>query len=188
MGFAARVIASGAAAGLASALVAALFSKAENGHAARPINAVAHITDGGSPPSRDGPSHRNTAVGFATHMAASAWWAVFFEALFGERARHVTRDAVAGGTAIAAAAYVVDYHVVSRRFRPGFERYLSRSAMLALYASLAAGFALSARLSRLHHHQVKDRDEGQERRPAERRPASVVSPEKRRQRRLLAHR
>ena len=152
------------------------------------MNAIAHITDGGSPPAHDGPSHRNTALGFATHMAASVWWALFFEALFGERARHSARDAAAGGTAIAAAAYVVDYHVVSRRFRPGFERYLSRSAMLALYASLAAAFVLSARLSRLHYHQIEDRDKGEERGPAERRPDGVVSPEERRQRRTLARR
>lgn len=188
MAFAERVIGSGIAAGLASALVAILFSRAENRHAARPMNAIAHIADGGSPPADDGPSHRNTALGFATHMAASVWWAVFFEALFGNRARRSAREAVAGGAAIAAAAYVVDYHVVSRRFRPGFEHYLSRPAMLALYASLAAGFALSARLSRLDHHQVEDGDECQKGRPSERGPDGVIPPEQRRQRRTLARR
>lgn len=176
------------AAGLASALVAMLFSRAENRHAARPLNAIAHIADGGSPPARDGHLHRNTALGFATHMAASVWWAVFFEALFGERARHSARGAMAGGASIAGAAYVVDYHVVSKRFRPGFERYLSRPAMLALYASLAVAFAATARLSRLHHHQVEDRDESEKRGQAKTGPDRVVPPEQRRQRRTLARR
>lgn len=188
MALAGRVIWSGVAAGLASALAAALFSRVENRHAARPINAIAHIADGGAPPASDGRSYRNTALGFATHMAASIWWAAFFEALFGHRARRSAREALAGGTSIAAAAYVVDYHVVSKRFRPGFERYLSGAGMLAVYASLAAGFALSARLSRLHHHQVEDRDESEKRGPAKTGPDRVVPPEQRRQRRTLARR
>lgn len=160
----------------------------ENGHAARPMNAVAHIADGGPPPAHDGPFHRNTALGFATHLGASVWWAAFFEGLFGPSARSSSRDALAGAASVAATAYVVDYHVVSKRFRPGFERYLSSSGMLAVYASLAAAFALSARLRRLDHHQVEDGDKRDESRPAERRPDGVVPPEQRRQRRSLARR
>jgi len=48
-------------------------------------------------------------------------------------------------SAITAIAYVVDYYVVSRRFRPGFEAYLSPRGMFAVFAALAAGFALSGR-------------------------------------------
>ena len=175
MRFTARVLIAGAAASIASALGAALCSRLESRPAARPMNAVAHIYDGGRPPAHDGPAARNTAVGFAIHTAASLWWALFFEAL---PAR--LRDA-RGAAAVSALAYVVDYHVVHRRFRPGFEQHLSGRSLAAIYASLAAGFALAGALNRrLHDHEEEDRDEGDEGRPSERRPERVEAPEARR--------
>lgn len=143
-----RILLSGAAASVASAAAALACSHAENGHAARPMNAVTHIVDGGKPPAHDGPNGRNTAVGFAIHTAASVWWALFYEGIFGHRARQSAPAAVASGAAIAAAAYVVDYCVVGPRFRPGFERYLSGRSMLAVYTALAAGFAAAALVTR----------------------------------------
>jgi hypothetical protein len=41
-------------------------------------------------------------------------------------------------------AYHVDYNVVHRRFRPGFEAHLSRRGLFAVYAALAAGFTAAA--------------------------------------------
>jgi hypothetical protein len=173
--FLARVLVSGAVASFASAAAALAFSRLENRHAARPMNAVAHIYDGGPPPARDGEGRRNTALGFGIHTAASWWWALFFEAL-DDRHRNL-----AGGAAIAALAYAVDYHVVGERFRPGFEAHLGPRSLFAVYAALAAGYALGAALDRrLDHHQVEDRDESDKRRPAERRPYRVVAPEERR--------
>jgi hypothetical protein len=132
---------------------------------------VAHIYDGGAPPARDH-GGRNTALGFAIHTAASVWWALFFEALPRAHKKEL------GAAAVSGLAYIVDYHVVHRRFRPGFEAHLSSRSLVAIYAALAAGFALSARLQRrLDHHQVENRDERDERRPAERRPQRVVAPE-----------
>jgi hypothetical protein len=136
----------GAAASVASAGAALACSQLENGHAARPLNAVTHICYGGEPTAHDGPGGRNTALGFAIHTAASVWWAMFYEALFSGQARRSRTRAAAAGAAIAATAYFVDYFVVARRFRPGFERYLSGRSMLAVYAALAGGLALGARL------------------------------------------
>lgn len=165
---------SGSLASIASALAGGVCSRIENRHAARPINAVAHIYDGGAPPKRDR-GGRNTSVGFAIHTAASVWWALFFESLPG-RYRGWT-----GAAAVSALAYAVDYHVVHRRFRPGFEAHLSAPALFGVYAALAAGFSLGAGLERwLDHHQVEDRDEGNERRPAERGPETVAAPVARR--------
>lgn len=171
MGFLARVVISGSAASVASALAAALCSRIENRHAARPMNAVAHIRDGGPPPARDRRG-RNTAVGFVIHTLASLWWALFLESV---PSKH--RGAMAA-SAVAALAYVVDYHVVHRRFRPGFEAHLSPASLCAIYAALAAGFALAVRLDRgLDDHKEENRDEGEERRPAERDPQPVIAPE-----------
>jgi hypothetical protein len=137
----ARIISSGLAGGLLSAAVASACSRIENRHSARAMNAIAHIYDGGEPPARDGERNRNTIVGFAIHMAASLWWASFFEPARRKSKGHP----VAAAAAISAAAYAVDYYVVPGRFRPGFERHLSGASMLAIYAALAAGFALTAR-------------------------------------------
>src|SRR5687768_11281612 len=73
-----RVLSTGIIGAIASAAAAALASRVENRHAARPINAIAHIYDGGMPPAHDGHGGRNTAVGLGIHTAASLWWAVFF--------------------------------------------------------------------------------------------------------------
>jgi hypothetical protein len=140
-----RIFVSGLAGAAASAAAAALFSRAENGHAARPLNAIAHIYDGGAPSAHDGAAKRNTLLGFAIHTGASVWWAAFYEAGLALQ-RRPRRFATAA--AIAAIAYVVDYYVVNKRFRPGFEAYLSPRGLAAVYAALAAGYALSRRSGR----------------------------------------
>jgi hypothetical protein len=104
------------------------------------MNAIVHIVDGGEPPAHDGERRRNTILGFGIHTAASVWWAVFYELALAEQ-RRPRRFLTAAATS--AVAYVVDYFVVSKRFRPGFEAHLSARGMLAVYAALAAGFALS---------------------------------------------
>ena len=143
-----RAAASGLAGSAASAAVAMACSRLENAHAARPPNAVTHIYDGGAPRAADGRGGRNTALGLAIHTGASIWWALFYEQLFGARARRSAAHALGGAGAIAAAAYVVDYFIVARRFRPGFEAFLSPRSMFAVYAALAVGFAAASLSSR----------------------------------------
>ncbi len=158
-------------ASVASAAAAAVASRIENRHAARPINAIAHIHDGDRPPGRDR-GGRNTALGFAIHTAASAWWALFFESV------PIKHRNAAAAAAISALAYGVDYHVVHRRFRPGFEAHLSAPSLFAIYAAFAAGLVAAARLERrLDHHEEEDRDEGDEGRPAQGCPRAVIAPE-----------
>jgi hypothetical protein len=137
-----RILKTGIAGALASAAAAAVASRIANGHAARPINAIAHVYDGGRPPAHDGRGGRNTLVGLGVHTAASLWWSTFFELALAGRRRPRRLPAAA---ALAALAYVVDYHVVSKRLRPGFELYLSPRSMFAVYAAFAAGFALSGK-------------------------------------------
>ena len=141
MGALSRIFLNGLAGAAASAAAAALFSRVENGHAARPLNAIAHIYDGGAPPAHDGAAKRNTLLGLVIHSGASIWWAAFYEAGL---ALQPQPRRLATAVAIAALAYVVDYYVVNNRFRPGFEAYLSRHGLAAVYAALAAGYALSS--------------------------------------------
>jgi Rieske Fe-S protein len=174
------VLLSGVAAGMSSALVASAFTRRDHAHAARAMNAVSHIYDGGPIPAGGGPAGRNTLIGSALHLGASVGWAALFEGLFGKRARAHTPTALAGAACVAATAYVVDYRVVPKRVRPGFEKHLTPGQMFCVYAALALGFALSARLSRLRRHQIENRHERQKSRPTQRSPDRVIAPEPRR--------
>ena len=168
---------SGTAGGIVSHLVASACSYVERGRSDLPMHAVSHIAWGDAPESHRGQDPHDYIVGTALHHGASVFWAPFFEALFGRAAERDSRAALVGGATIAAAAYVTDYHVVSKRFEPGFDAHLSNRALFLIYAGLAVGFAASARLRRLYRHQVKNNDEREKRRHAERRPDPVISPE-----------
>jgi hypothetical protein len=149
MAFIGRIVATGLAGALASTAAAMVCSRIENRHAARAVNAISHIYDGGAPPADEGPAWRNTAIGLALHAGASVWWAAFHEAFSGPLEKRSHKRVLGAGAATAALAYIVDYHVVHRRFRPGFEAYLSPASMAAVYAALALGFAtMSQKIAR----------------------------------------
>jgi hypothetical protein len=168
---------SGLAGGLASHVVAAAAGRAERGRSGLPMRAVSHIAWDDDPRSHDGDEAHDWLIGAALHHGASVFWATFFEAFFGKDAERSTPAALVGGATVAAAAYVTDYHVVSDRFKPGFEAHLSNRSLFLIYAALAAGLAAGARLRGLYRHQVEDHDERDERGDAERRPDVVVTPE-----------
>jgi hypothetical protein len=168
---------SGAAGGLLSHLAAAAASRVEKGNASLPMHAVSHIAWDDPPESHKGRHFHNAVIGTALHHGASVFWAVFFEALFGRKAERSTASALVGGATIATAAYVTDYHIVSDRFKPGFEAHLSNRALFLVYAALAAGLAAGARLRGLCRHQIEDRDKSNERRHAQRGPRVVITPE-----------
>jgi hypothetical protein len=174
------IVISGAAGGILSHIASSLCSKRENARSELPMYAVSHIWWDDASEGHQGRNPKNAVIGTALHHGACFFWSTFFEALFGKDAEKSTTAAVAGGAAIAAAAYVTDYHVVSDRFKPGFEAHLSNRSMFAVYAALALGLAAGARLRGLCNHQVEDHHERDERRPAEARPDEVVAPEPRR--------
>jgi hypothetical protein len=198
---------SGTAGGVLSHLAASLCSSRENARSELPMHAVSHIAWGDSPHSHRGRTTHNFVTGSALHHGACVFWATFFEALFGRRAEKSTSAAIVGGASIATAAYITDYHIVSDRFKPGFEAHLSNRSLFIVYVSLALGLAAGARLRGLrdHHgdrrsgnvgglrdhngarrsrnlrgfrdHEIEDHDEREESREAERRPDAVVAPE-----------
>ena len=141
------------------------------------MHAVSHIAWNDDPQSHRGRHARDWYIGTALHHGASVFWATFFEAFYGRNAERSTASALVAGATIAAAAYVTDYHIVSKRFQPGFEAHLSNRSLFAIYAALAVGLAAGARLRGLYRHQVKNRDERDKRRNAERRPDAVITPE-----------
>jgi hypothetical protein len=88
---------------------------------------------------------RHTATGYAIHHATSIFWAVLHETIFGgSRRRKPPLQHCAEAIASASTAYVVDYYLTPRRFRPGFEKHVSPGGMVAVYAAFAAGLAIAA--------------------------------------------
>ena len=154
-GLVGRVLVTGATAALASAFAALVCSRIERGRATPPLNAISHIAWGGGPPAEVGPKGINFATGVALHAGASLFWATPFELAFGRNARRSRAAAWLGSAIISAVAFVTDYYVVSRRFQPGYEAYLSRRGLFAVYAALAAGLALGARSTRLDDHRAR---------------------------------
>lgn len=173
------VLVSGSAAGVLSLASLILRSRAEHGprHVTKPVHAVSHIAWDDRPESHSGHYIHNGFIGAALHHGACVFWATFFEAIFGRDAERSTSSALIGGATIASAAYVIDYHFVSARFKPGFEVHLSPRSLLAVYTTLALGFAGAARLRGLYNHQKENRNKRDERRHAERSPDRVIAPE-----------
>jgi hypothetical protein len=139
----------GSIACMATLAAAALLGARERGSAVAPINATSHILWGEEAAQARKPDLKHTVPGIALNEGACVFWAAFYEKVFGRRAeRGDVAAAVAGGGAIAALAYLVDYHLVSKRLTPGWELQLSGRALAVMYAALALSLPLRGLLRR----------------------------------------
>ncbi|MEJ7928988.1 hypothetical protein WG922_03285 [Ramlibacter sp. AN1015] len=136
----------GTVGGLLSGAALALAGRRETGYPAAPINAVSHWFWPEAALRADRPSLRYTVVGFATHHAAAVLWGTAYA-----RARAALRPhhppSLAGAVATSAVAAVVDYTMTPKRFTPGYEHRLTKSALVTVYACLAIGLLLGAELA-----------------------------------------
>ncbi len=139
-----QAVISGASASLLSAITMALCGRAENGHAAGPMNGPSQWIYGRRAAFIRGASLRHTLVGFLVHHVMSTGWALLHERLFGHaKHSHSVAKRVARGAVTAAAANLVDFQVAPTRLRPGFEVQLSRKALFLVYAAFAVGLAVT---------------------------------------------
>jgi hypothetical protein len=139
----------GSIACVATLAAAALLGARERGSAVAPINATSHILWGEEAAQARKPDLKHTVPGVALNEGACVFWAAFYEKAFGHRAeRGDIAAAVAGGGATAALAYLVDYHLVSKRLTPGWELQLSGRALAVMYAALALSLPLRGLLRR----------------------------------------
>jgi hypothetical protein len=136
---------SGSLASVLSTCVLAAAGARQAGSVVAPINATSHWLWGDESLHAQQPTWRHTLIGYLTQHAASIFWAALYARVYGHRdeAKRLPQ-AVAGGIATSAVAYVVDYGLIPKRLTPGYEHRVSPGAMLAIYAALAAGFALGA--------------------------------------------
>jgi hypothetical protein len=135
----------GTIAGLLSTVVLAIVGQRQAGSASAPVNAASHWLWGDESLRQDGTTLRHTLPGFLTQHAASVLWGTLYSRVYGHRpeAKDLPQ-AVLGGIATSATAYVIDYTITPKRFTPGYEHRLDGSGMLAVYAALAVGFAVGA--------------------------------------------
>ncbi len=133
---------------LASAAAIALCGKAELGNPIAPLNAISHIAFGEEAEKQDEASLKYTGTGLVLHDAACTSWAALHEQLFGRAvAGGNVPAAFAGGSLIAAVAYITDYYLVPKRFTPGVESRLSGRSLAFIYSVLALSLALGSLLN-----------------------------------------
>jgi hypothetical protein len=139
-----HAIVSGTAASLASAAALMAGSRIRDGSWAGGLNGPSQWLWGESEAYTRKATLRHTAVGYAIHHSTSIFWALLYETIFGgsqnkkPALQHCTQ-----AIASAATAYVVDYHLTPPRLRPGFEKHVSPTGMVAVYAAFAAGLAIT---------------------------------------------
>lgn len=139
---------SGALAATALALAAAFAGRRSTGSYAAAANATSHIVWGTKALRRNAVTWKYTGTGLLANLGGALFWSILYEALRARRRPRTPSRALADGAAVAATAYLVDYHVVPQRFTPGFEHRLPGRALPGLYAAFALGLALRELLQR----------------------------------------
>lgn len=129
---------SGTAASLASMAALAAGGRRELGDGYAPINAPSQWVWGRSAPYRNGFSLRHTVVGYAIHHLASIFWALLFVRI----ARR--RNPLVAAASTAALSGIVDFKLTPERFKPGFQKRLSRPTLVLAYTAFALGLAATA--------------------------------------------
>jgi hypothetical protein len=137
-------LATGAVATTASTVLLAVSGKQENGSATSAINAVSHMLWGEEATTNDRLDARHTLAGAGLNGAAMVAWAGMHEMLLPRNERPSVGRALLAGAATSAIAYWVDYHVVPKRFTPGFEERLSQRSLLGVYVALAVSLAVGS--------------------------------------------
>jgi hypothetical protein len=128
---------------------AAACGSIRNGRPLAPINAISHILWGDEAADVPRADTRHTLTAVALNQGASILWAALYEGAFGRSAeRGQVATAWLGAGAVAALAYLVDYHIVPRRLTPGWEKQLPGRGLAVIYAALALGLPARGLLSR----------------------------------------
>lgn len=139
---------SGTVASATSSVALALLARAEGKGALQPVNSTSHWMNGERAASFRDADLAHTAVGYATHHAATVFWAVFFERWIGVRRPAALLPLMRDALATSAVAAAVDYGATPKRFTPGWEFVLSKRSMAVAYAAMALGLAAGALINR----------------------------------------
>lgn len=150
---------SGAGAALASLATIALLSRLEGHSAVKPVNATSHVIHGPEDAARDEVDVTHTLPGLTINVASAFFWGGVYAFAMPADTMRSPRAIIGRAFATSIVAGVVDYGLVPRRLRPGWELALkARSVVLGL-AAMGTGLAAGGLAVR----------EGRRRRPAPRR-------------------
>lgn len=138
------ILASGTYAGLCMSTAIGLIGKMTIGKAVTPLNAISHILWGRKAARANNWSMKYTGSGLILNQLACLFWAGCYEALAEENRSPGFSKAIT----VSAVAYLTDYHVVPRRFTPGFEFVFPRRMSPCLYAALALSLVAGVRMRR----------------------------------------
>ena len=138
---------SGTAASITSSAALALLAKADGRNAVQPLNATSHWLHGEDAGSVREVDLNHTAVGYATHHAASIFWAFLFKSLQAARPERSASRTAKNAAIVTAIAAVVDYGVVPKRLTPGWEEVLSASSITGGYVGMALGLMLGGMMT-----------------------------------------
>jgi hypothetical protein len=134
---------SGALTALTSAIVLAACGKRQEGSPFGPLNGPSQWLWGEAEAYRRHFSMRNTVIGYVIHHLASTMWAGINERLYsGRHSPSSPAQRLAAAAATTALAYVVDYKLTPRRFRPGFKKHLDGGALTLVYVAFGIGMSL----------------------------------------------
>jgi hypothetical protein len=139
---------SGAMASVLSSVVVAACSACEARAGFAGVNAASQWIWGEGAKRHVRPSWRYTAVGYLVHHFSSLLWAGLHEYWNLTRPPRTRSRLASRALAVAAGACLVDYTITPRRFRPGFERHISRPSIAAVYLGFGAGLLGAAWLLR----------------------------------------
>lgn len=146
-----RVLVSGLTAGTLSMWTLAQRGRADGHSAVTPLNAPSHWLFGEQALEQTEPSWRYTGTGALIHESSAVMWAALFERLLARQTAAPSLGTIAVGAAVVTGvAAIVDLKLVPERLTPGFEHHLSGRSLVLVYASVAAGLALGAWLTRSH--------------------------------------
>src|ERR671913_242930 len=88
---------------------------------------------------------RHTLPGVVINAGAGVFWACVQQLLL-KRVPRTNGAAVASGVAVAALAYVVDYHLIPRRLSPGWELRVSGRSVALGFVALGVSLAIAGLL------------------------------------------
>ncbi|RYG70787.1 hypothetical protein EON80_06905 [bacterium] len=132
--------------GITTSGAVALCGQIEDGDAVSPLNAISHIAYGDEAYSEREISVKYTGTGVALNQVAVTSWVLLYELLFGRaRSRGEKGTALLGGVFVAGLAYLIDYHAVPERLKPGFEKHLMPRSLLFIYATLALALSVGGK-------------------------------------------
>lgn len=139
---------SGTGAALAAMTAITVLSRIEGKGAARPVNATSHVLWGSKEATRDEIDLAHTGAGLGINVGSAFFWGAIFALAAPRPASTPRRSLIARAFGTTLLAAVVDYAVMPKRLRPGWELVLQARSVAAALAAMGTGLAAGGLVAR----------------------------------------